>query len=506
MTVIVEVRRGAYHDSVSLMQASRVVAAADGVDAALVAMATELNLELLDGMGFDRPDDVGPNDLLVAVRASDEDAAARAHQVLENALTELGAGHGSGGAAAGDLASGPAPRTVSAAARQAPATLALVSVPGPHAYVEAMDALEAGLSVMVFSDNVLVEQEVALKDEGRRRDLLVMGPDCGTAIVGGVGLGFSNAVRPGPVGVIAASGTGAQQLSCLLDAAGVGVSHVLGVGGRDLSAAVGGRSTMQALDLLDGDPATELIVLVSKPPEKTVADEVRGYAATLRTPVQFALLGRGQPDLTAAAQGAVSALNGSWDEPRWWPAPQQRSGDYRVLRGLFAGGTLCDEAMVIAAEVLGPVMSNIPLEPEWALGDDLRASGHLMIDFGDDRLTQGRPHPMIDQSQRIERLLEEATGSRSPVVLLDVVLGHGAHADPAAELAPALTEAHRLAVESGRELAAVVSLCGAADDPQGLERQAMALAAAGASVHLSNAAGARKALELLADEAKVRDE
>jgi FdrA protein len=295
------------------MQASRAVAAADGVDAALVAMATELNLELLDGMGFDRPDDVGPNDLLVAVRASDEDAAARAHQVLENALTELGAGHGSGGAAAGDLASGPAPRTVSAAARQAPATLALVSVPGPHAYVEAMDALEAGLSVMVFSDNVLVEQEVALKDEGRRRDLLVMGPDCGTAIVGGVGLGFSNAVRPGPVGVIAASGTGAQQLSCLLDAAGVGVSHVLGVGGRDLSAAVGGRSTMQALDLLDGDPATELIVLVSKPPEKTVADEVRGYAATLRTPVQFALLGRGQPDLTAAAQGAVSALNGSWD-------------------------------------------------------------------------------------------------------------------------------------------------------------------------------------------------
>jgi len=378
----------------------------------------------------------------------------------------------------------------------------LISVPGPHAFTEAMDALTAGANVMLYSDNVPVEQELALKEEGRRRGLLVMGPDCGTAAVGGVGLGFANVVRPGPVGLVAASGTGSQQLMCLLDGAGVGVSHVLGVGGRDLSAAVGGRSTLQALDLLDSDPATELIVLVSKPPAKAVADEVQAYAEKLATPVQFALLGRGQPDLTAATERAVTTVGGAWSEPRWWPARPERTGDFRVLRGLFAGGTLCDEAMVIAADALGPVASNIPLEPDWALPDDLRSPGHLMIDFGDDRLTRGRPHPMIDQTLRVERLLEEAAGPQAPVVLLDVVLGYAAHADPAGELAPALSEAQRIVGAAGRELAVVISLCGAAGDPQGRDRQAEALVAAGASVHLSNAAAARKAVELLADDVK----
>ncbi len=497
MTTVLEVRRGSYHDSVSLMQASRAVSASDGVEAALVAMATELNLDLLDGMGFDRPVGAGPNDLFVAVRARDDDAAARARDVLDSALTELSAGRGSGGAATGDLASGPAPRTVSAAARQAPATLALVSVPGPHAYVEAMDALEAGLSVVVFSDNVPVEEEVALKDEGRRRDLLVMGPDCGTAIVGGVGLGFANAVRPGEVGFVSASGTGAQQLSCLLDAAGVGISHLLGVGGRDLSAKVGGRSTLQALAALDADPATELIVVVSKPPAEAVAEQVRKVAADLRTPVVLALLGKGQPDLTAVAAEVIQRLGGEPAKPRSWPAPQPRRAARGSLRGLFAGGTLCDEAMLIAAQALGPVRSNIPLEPDWALPDDLRASGHLMIDFGDDRLTRGRPHPMIDNRARLDRLATEAADPEVAVVLLDVVLGFGAHPDPAAELAPAVSAAREAAVARGGHLAAVVSLCGTASDPQGLERQAEALVRAGASVHLSNADATRTAVALV---------
>ena len=498
MTTVVEVRRGSYHDSVSLMRASRAVAASDGVEAALVAMGTELNLDLLDGMGFDRPDDAGPNDLFLAVRARDDDAAARARDVLDNALTELSAGRGSGGAATGDPASGPAPRTVSAAARQAPATLALVSVPGPHAYVEAMDALEEGLSVLIFSDNVPVEQEVALKDEGSRRDLLVMGPDCGTAIVGGVGLGFANAVRPGEVGLVSASGTGAQQLSCLLDAAGVGISHVLGVGGRDLSAQVGGRSTLQALAALDADPTTELIVVVSKPPAEAVAEQVRKVAADLRTPVVLALLGAGQPDLTAVAAGVIGQFGGDLVEPRSWPAPQPRTAARGSLRGLFAGGTLCDEAMLIAAAGLGrPVRSNIPLDPAWALPDDLRASGHLMIDFGDDRLTRGRPHPMIDNRARLDRLATEAADPEVAVVLLDVVLGFGAHPDPSAELAPAVSAARDVVAARGGHLAVVVSLCGTASDPQGLERQAAALVGAGASVHLSNADAARTAVALV---------
>jgi FdrA protein len=368
-------------------------------------------------------------------------------------------------------------------------------VPGPHAFTEAMAALRAGLSVMVFSDNVPVEAEVRLKDEAAERGLLVMGPDCGTAVVGGAGLGFANAVRPGPVGVVAASGTGAQQLMCLLDGAGVGVSHCLGVGGRDLSGDVRGRSTRAALTLLAEDPATELIVLISKPPDGAVASEITAFADSLGKPVHLAFLGPGRTDITQVAAKVVGAAGGSWSAPRSWPPPAARTGPYPTLRGLFAGGTLCDEAMVIASDALGPVRSNIPLQAEWALGPDLRSDGHLMIDFGDDALTQGRPHPMIDQRTRLDRLSEEA-GSPG-VLLLDVVLGHGAHPDPASELAPAIADALSGAAGAGRDLAVVVSLCGTADDPQGVDRQAAALQAAGASVHLSNADAARTAVDLV---------
>ncbi|MGH8895413.1 MAG: FdrA family protein, partial [Actinomycetes bacterium] len=433
MSSHVEVRRGAYHDSVTLMQVSRDVTTVDGVIAAQVAMGTELNLDLLRDMGFDPPADAGPNDLVVAVRTDDDAALPEALAALEAALAAS-----TGGGATGLGSGEPEPHTLAAAVRRSPEppTLAMVSVPGPHAFTEALSALQSGLSVLVFSDNVPVEQEVRLKDEAADRGLLVMGPDCGTAVVGGAGLGFANAVRPGPVGLVAASGTGAQQLMCLLDGAGVGVSQCLGVGGRDLSRAVAGRSTRAALQMLDDDPSTELVVLVSKPPDPAVAEEIKEYAGKLSTPVHLALLGRGQPDLTQVARRAVEAVGGTWRDPRWWPAPVERTGDYPTLRGLFAGGTLCDEAMVIAVETLGPVLSNIPLQPDWAVGDDLRADGHLMIDFGDDALTQGRAHPMIDQRTRIDRLA--ATAGSPGVVLLDVVLGHGAHPDPASELAPVL--------------------------------------------------------------------
>lgn len=496
----VQLRRGSYHDSVSLMQASRKVAAVEGVESALVAMATELNLGLLRDMGFAAPEATAA-DLLVAVRAVDDDGVVAGFAALDGILADLSRpSAGSGGFGA------PSPaRTTAGAARRVDATLALVSVPGAHAMPEAMDALESGLSVMVFSDNVPVAHEVRLKDEAARRGLLVMGPDCGTAVVGGVGLGFANAVRSGGVGLVAASGTGAQQLMCLLDGAGVGISACLGVGGRDLSVEVSGRSTRTALAMLDADPATELIVLVSKPPAAAVADAVLAYARTLSTPVQVALLGRGRPDLTAAARAAVEAQGGTWSPPRSWPPAREASASASgtggraggALRGLFAGGTLCDEAMVVASDALGPVRSNIPLEAAWALPDDLRAPGHVMVDFGDDRLTQGRPHPMIDQRSRLDRLATEAADPQTAVLLLDVVLGHGAHPDPASELAPAIAAARATATAGGRGLAVIVSLCGTDADPQGLDRQAAALAAAGAAVHLSNADAARAAVALV---------
>lgn len=481
----VEARTGAYADSVTLMQVSRRAADAAGVHTALVAMATELNLDLLDGMGFVRPDPVGPNDLLLALRADDGAALAGALAVVAEAL-----------AARPSASNNPAavlpPRTVGAAARTTGDALVLISLPGQHAFTEAMDALDAGCDVMIFSDNVPVEQEILLKDVAAERGLLVLGPDCGTTVLGGVGLGFAHTVVPGPIGLVAASGTGAQQILCLLDAAGVGVTAVLGVGGRDMSALVGGRSTRAALAALDEDPATELIMVVSKPPDAQVAADVRTFSGGLSTPVQFALIGAGQPDLTAAVETSLRALG--VDVPDWphWAGPQAapRIG---ALRGLFAGGTLCDEAMAIAREQVGPIGSNIPLQPAWRTNAQHPAPGHAMIDFGDDELTMGRPHPMIDQSLRLARLAAEAANPATAVILLDVVLGHGAHPDPSAELAPAIAAARAV----GRS-AVVVALIGTQGDPQNVNKQATALQAAGAHVFISNAQAARAACDLIA--------
>ncbi|GAA3798164.1 acyl-CoA synthetase FdrA [Sphaerisporangium flaviroseum] len=451
-TDLVEVRAGLYHDSVSLMRISQALSSRPGVTVAVVAMATELNLGLAREVGFEIPA-AGPTDLLVALRAGSEAALADAAQELDRQFAALARGGPSGGARAET-----APRTIRSAARAWEASLALVSVPGEHAFAEAMDAIDAGLSVMIFSDNVPVEQEVLLKERARERGVLVMGPDCGTAVVGGVGLGFANVLRPGPVGVVAASGTGAQQVTSLLDHAGVGVSHVLGVGGRDLSAAVGGRSTLMALSALDDDPATELIVLISKPPAPEVADTVRRAVEGLSTPVVTALLGPGQDDLTAATEKALCALD--VPVPQWacWTVPQEpRSGE---LSGLYSGGTLCTEARIIAGT-------------------------GAFTDFGDDDYTRGRAHPMIDPTLRLEAL-----GHASGVVLLDVVLGHAAEPDPAGRLAPAIREAR------ARGTAVVVALVGTESDPQDLRRQADDLVAAGASVFTSNAAAARHAASL----------
>jgi FdrA protein len=496
----VDVRRGAYHDSVTLMQVSRRVGDVDGVDGAFVAMGTELNLDVLAGMGLAVPE-AGPNDLVIAIRAADE-------TVLDAALTELEAALAAsrGGAAGAGLGDAVPPRTVRDAALHG-GDLALISVPGDHAYVEALDALRAGLHVHVFSDNVPVAQEIALKREARDRGLLVMGPDAGTAIIAGVGLGFANVAEPGPVGLVAASGTGAQQLTCLLDDAGVGVSHVLGVGGRDVSSAVGGIATLQALAALDADPATELIVLLSKPPDEAAGAAVREAADACTTPVVLGLLGPREDDLTGVAGSVLTALGRdvpTWAE--WGPRPTRAAaaegpspGPTRLV-GLFAGGTLCAETLLIAERRLGPVASNISADPDHRLTGAVTADGHVLLDLGEDEYTRGRPHPMIDQQLRVERIAAEAARADTAVLLLDVVLGLGAHPDPAAELAPAIADARRHAEDEGRELAVVVSLCGTSGDPQGRDRQAEVLAAAGAFVTVSNAEAARLAVGYVAGE------
>jgi FdrA protein len=478
----VSLRSGVYADSVRLMQVSRDVGAREGVTAVLVAMATPLNLELAGGMGLAPEGTASADQLLVGVAAVDDDALGAAVAAVDAAL------------AARERAAGPAQtvplRTIgaglSALDGDGPA-LAVVSVPGAYAVLEAADAITAGRSVLVFSDGVPVESEVALKRAAHDAGVLVMGPDCGTAIVSGLALGFANVVRRGPVGLVAASGTGAQQVSCLLDTAGVGVSHVLGVGGRDLSEAVGGLATLDALALLDADPATERVLLVSKPPAPSVASAVAEAAAELSVPVRSAALSPEDPDLTAAVEGLLADMGVAVPE---WPSRgvSRPAAPGAVLKGFYAGGTLADEAMLLAAPVLGDVRSNTPLRPELGLGTDLSASGSVVIDFGDDALTAGRAHPMIDPTLRLEALARVAASGEPAVVLMDVVLGHGADPDPAATLAPALRAAG---------LPAVVALVGTEADPQGWSRQADALAAAGAAVFASNAQATRHALDLL---------
>ena len=484
----VQSRPGAYADSVTLMQVTASARAVGGVRAAMVAMATDLNLALLAELGLAAPPGLRQQDLLVAIKADDPASLSAALEVVEGTLADRPP-------TGGDEDAGPTlrPRTTSSAIARSGPGVALVSVPGRYAFAEAVDALSRGCDVMIFSDNVPVEQEIALKEMAAERGVLVMGPDCGTAIVGGIGLGFANSVRPGPVGVVAASGTGAQQLICLLDAAGVGCGAVLGVGGRDLSAEVGGRSARMALAVLEEDPATKLIVLVSKRPAPAVVAALNSYSRTLTTPVQFAFIAPGH-DLTSAAERAVRTMGRPVPEWPHWPATGRSRRIAGNLRGLFAGGTLCDEAVMIAAGRLGPIYSNVATDP--ALRIEPRSSldqhSHVMIDFGADELTGGRPHPMIDQRLRLDHLSAAAADETTAVIMLDVVLGYGAHPDPAAEIAPVIAVG-----KTKRDVEVVVSLIGTQADPQGLGAQAAALAGAGAHVFASNARAARFACDLL---------
>lgn len=427
----VELKRRTYHDSIVLMLASRRMLEQPGVTAAMAAMATEFNLHLLReaGLWSEALESAQPDDLVLAARG---EAAGAAIQAGLAALAERAPV--SGGATTRP------PRTLRTAARElAGANLAVISVPGEHAAWAAWDALQQGLNVFCFSNHVSLADERRLKEEALARGLLCMGPDCGTSIIDGTGLGFSNAVPRGRVGIVGASGTGIQQLSCLLAHQGVGVSQAIGVGGRDLAPEIGGLMTREAVRRLDQDPDTDLIVVVSKPTRVPVP-------LSARKPLVNAVLGTG-PDLTEVALAVGGGRLPEDPEPAAWDGE---------VTGIFSGGTLRDEAALI-----------------WA-GDPRFTA----VDYGDDRFTRGRPHPMIDNSLRIEAI-RAARG----LVYLDVVLGRGAHPDPAAELAEAI---------QGRP--AVVVLIGVEADPQGLSRQRDAFRAAGARVFLSNARAARSLL------------
>ena len=443
------VRRNSYFDSIDLMRVAEQARQLAGVAEVAVVMGTPAGRSMLEeaGMWPSEAPEAGPSDLLVSVRASTETVANRALASVEELLsasrdTEQ---------ARGDVL----PRTTAGAARKSAATnVALIAVPGAYAAVDAHQALSAGLHVFLFSDGVSLDDEVALKRRARARRLLVMGPECGTAIINGIGLGFANRVRRGSIGVVGASGTGIQELTSLIHRLGGGISHAIGTGGRDLHAAVGGLTTLQGVAALGADPESQVVIIVSKPPSPAVADAVLKAAVATGKPVVACLLGyngvtppgvRTVPTLEEAAIAAVKLTAGAvrdLERPK-----AQGPGARGAILGLYAGGTLCDEARRI-------------------VGD---ARAHRFVDFGAEEYTRGRPHPIIDPSQRNAAIVGAGDDPDVSVVLLDLVLGDCAHADPVGALRPALAEAR--AKRRGRELAVVAHVVGTDQDPQGLERQ-----------------------------------
>ncbi|MBN1316381.1 MAG: acyl-CoA synthetase FdrA [Anaerolineales bacterium] len=491
--ICTQIRRGAYYDSVILMQLQRSLLDLPGVLDAGVVMGTRANMDVLRQSGLLALEIEGAatDDLVIVVKA-ESDAAGQA--ALEQ-IDELIAGR-----RRGDTGQEFRPKSLESAAGMAPeARWVLVSVAGRYAAGVARDALNLGKNVFLYSDNVPLKEEIVLKQLAAERGLLVMGPDCGTAIINGVGLGFANSVRRGPVGVVAASGTGMQQVTARIHQLGSGITHAIGAGGRDLSQAVNGATTRQGLDLLARDPDTRVILLVSKPPSPGVAQELLAIARMSKKPVVVDFIGftgrsvENVHFVTTFDQAAEMAVQLAMEEPETEPKGLDVLPDLngfadgqRYLRGLFSGGTLAYEVQLLLQDYVQEVYSNAPLDKRHKLENPMFSREHTIVDLGGDEFTVGRLHPMMDNDLRIRRLAQEADDRETVLILMDVVLGYGAHQNPAAELAPAIIRARNNAEKNGRRLEVVIVMVGTDQDPQNLEDQVLQLVQAGARVETSN--------------------
>ncbi len=513
MVIRTLIKPAEYHDSVSLMLVARELSALEGVQDAAVVMATQANKSILADAGLLSVEAkvAGPNDLLIAVKTETEALAEaalnKADSLLKKKVTTR-------------EASTYAPRTIRSAINSNPTlNLAVISVAGRYAAGEAWEALKGGLHVLLFSDNVSLEDEIALKVYARDHGLLLMGPGAGTAILNHVALGFANVIPAGPVGIISAAGTGLQEVSSLLARQGVGITQGIGTGGRDLHEEVGGMMMIEALKALQQDPSTQVLVLVSKPPARQVVQAILRQVSMSEKATVICFLGGDTQELTKLPQviftntlQECAFLAAKAVKPELEPLEDylgrenaqiarqavelrhKLSPGQRYLRGLFSGGTLCYEAQVIWKDMLATsIYSNAPLPGGLSLADSTKSQDNTAIDLGEEEFTVGRPHPMIDNTLRIRRLLREAGDPQTAVMLLDVVLGYGAHPNPAAELAAAAHKAKELALSEGRELLVVASVTGTEGDPQGFNRSKSSLVQAGVTVCDSNASAARLA-------------
>lgn len=505
------IRKNQYYDSVFLMGISKRISDVSGVQQNAVLMGSETNKGLLADIGIHdaQIDSAQPNDLIVAVIAD-------APQIVSDVLGKLDE-FLLGGV---QTASTSNPHSFEEGlAQKQKANLAVISVPGEYAAREARKALEAGLNVFLFSDNVSIDDELDLKKFAAQKNLLVMGPDCGTSLIGGVGIGFANVVRKGPIGAIGAAGTGLQEFTSQIHNAGFGISHAIGTGGHDLSDSIGGLTTFAALTALEADPATKVIAIISKPPGAQTLARLLERIKTCTKPVIGCFLGtRAEPQVAdsnfqrasiidEAVRLSIKAVDKetAFSEEKFsaeeldWLAHEKvaRNSEQKYLRGIFAGGTFCYQSQQIFRDAGIVVRSNAPLDAKNKLQDAHRSLEHTIVDMGADEFTLGKPHPMIDGTMRKQRILTEAHDPQNAILLLDFILGYNASMDPVGELLDAIIEAKQIARKHGGNLIVVASICGTDGDPQDVNLQSKLLKEAGVMVFNSNAKSAAFCCELL---------
>ncbi len=498
-----------YFDSLKLMRVSFNATTLEGVEKISVVMATDLNKEILKdtGLATDDLERAKPDELVIAVSLRDEGYLDSVLEFIKNELEKVS--YTKSGAQR-------MPKTLESALSMLPeANLALISVPGYYAKREAKKALEHGLHVFLFSDNVTIEEELELKTLAKSKGLMVMGPGCGTSIINNVPLAFANIVKRGPIGIVAAAGTGIQEVSCLISNAGSGISHAIGTGGRDLSDAIGGITMMQGIEILNGDPGTEVITLISKPAGEKTAKKLKEFIGNCNKPVVMNFIGiasdwevKGAKWISAmtledAVRAAIALVDKkeikyrpftlandeilSMAEQEW----EKFNEDQEYVRGLYAGGTVCSEATLILSDLVSSVSSNAPPRPELRMQDTKNSYGNVCLDMGEEEFTVGRAHPMIDPTLRQNRIIQEAEDPTTAVILLDIVLGYGSHPDPGGALVPSIREANKICSGRGGHLAVVASILGTYEDFQGYEGQKVKLEQEGVIVMPSNAQAAR---------------
>lgn len=502
------VKKNTYYDSVTLMIISKEIKKIKGVEEALIGMGTDLNKEIASNLALSNSEieSTTPNDFFISVLGNDEVKIEDLIAQVDNLLNQKKK----------DRSDDYMPPTLDSAVSYEPeSNLVVISVPGKYAADEARKALKSGLNVMLFSDNVTIEEEKELKDLAVSKELLMMGPDCGTAIINNVPLAFANVVRKGHIGVVGASGTGTQEVTVIIDKLGEGVSQVIGTGGRDLKKEIGGSMMLLGIDALMNDPETKVILLVSKPPAEEVAEKILKAVQNSPKPVVVDFIGGDRSliekygayacgSLEDAARKAVALLrnedvidfegfdlsedeiNKIVEEEVSKFAPEQK-----FFRGFYTGGTLADEAMKILGKDVKDIYSNIPLSPEYRMKDIKVSTGNTCIDFGDDEFTVGKPHPMIDPIGRVERLVKEANDDTMAVLLMDFVLGYGSNVDPVGEMLPSIIEAKEKMAARGKYLSVVGYICGTSNDPQSFEESKNRLEEAGVIVMPSNAQAVR---------------